>query len=183
MPEYDADLANSYGYTSPRISAEALAKFVDKNARIHDARAGTGLVEVELNNLGFTNIETGDMSEGMLKEAKKKGVYSRLRKIVLGPDMELDGEEYDAVISVGTLTVGHAPKESLLQLSKATGRYGYIVFTLRSDILEESGYDDYLRNMVESEVWIEEEASENYQPLPLGEPNALHRGWVCKKLP
>jgi len=45
------------------------------------------------------------MSERMLKEAKKKGVYSRLRKIVLGPDMELDGKEYDAVICVGTLKV------------------------------------------------------------------------------
>jgi len=54
---------------------------------------------------------------------------------------------------------------------------------LRSDILEESGYGNYLRNMVESEVWIEEEVSENYQPLRLGEPDALHRVWVCKKLP
>ena len=48
------------------------------------------------------------MSEGMLKEAKKY-VYSILRKIVLGPEMELEGEEYDAVICVGILTIWPRP--------------------------------------------------------------------------
>ena len=73
--------------------------------------------------------------------------------------MELESEEYDAAISVGTLTIGHPPKESLLQLSKVIQPYGYIVFTLRSDILDESEYGDYLRNMVKSKLWNEEEVS------------------------
>ena len=97
--------------------------------------------------------------------------------------MELESEEYDAVISVGTLTIGHPSKESLLQLSKLIQPYGYIVFTLRSDIPEESGHGDYLRNMAESKVWTVDEVSEDYPALSLGEPKALNRIWVCKKLP
>ena len=56
-----------------------------------------------------------------------------------GPDREVEDEEYDTVICVGTLAIVHAPKESLLQLPKAIRPYGHIVFTLRPDILEKHG--------------------------------------------
>ena len=95
---------------------------------------------------------------------------------MLGPDRGLEGVEKDTAICIGTFTIVHAPKESLLQFPKAIRPYGHIVFTLRSVILEKGGCGYYLRNKVESEARTEDEVSENRQALRLEEPDALHRG-------
>ena len=44
--------------------------------KIIDAGAGTGLIGVELKKLGYTNLCALDISAEMLREAKKKEVYT-----------------------------------------------------------------------------------------------------------
>ena len=82
--EYDEDLADDFGYVMPRMAAEIFERFVAKDARVLDAGAGTGLVGVELNRLGYGNLEAMDISRGMLEVAGAKNVYDALHQKVMG---------------------------------------------------------------------------------------------------
>ncbi|MCE2459119.1 MAG: class I SAM-dependent methyltransferase, partial [Dehalococcoidia bacterium] len=104
--EYDEDLESDFGYVMPRIAAETFQQFVPTESKVLDAGAGTGMVGVELNRLGFTNIDAMDMSQGMLDEADRKGVYSNFYQMVMGEPLDMDTGSYDAVIGVGVLTLG-----------------------------------------------------------------------------
>ena len=52
----------------------------------------------------------------MLAEAERKGVYRSLVEARLGARLPYDGAAYDAVVSSGVLTTGHAPASSLDEL-------------------------------------------------------------------
>ena len=41
---YDKDLDEDFGWVGPRVAVDVAAKYFEKNARILDAGAGTGLV-------------------------------------------------------------------------------------------------------------------------------------------
>ena len=60
---------------------EAIRRFLagkeKDEMKIVDAAAGTGLIGVELNKLGYTNLCALDISPEMLDEAKKKNVYTK----------------------------------------------------------------------------------------------------------
>ena len=115
--EYDEGMESDFGYVIPRIAAETLQQFVPKESRVLDAGAGTGLVGVELHRLGYTNLDAMDMSQGMLDEARGKGVYGNLYQMVMGEPLDLETGSYDAAICVGVLTLGHAPVHSLDELA------------------------------------------------------------------
>ena len=69
--DYDADL-RVLGFSGPRAGAETLANYMtDREAKILDAGAGTGMVGKELARLGFKHITALDLSPGMLMEAEK----------------------------------------------------------------------------------------------------------------
>ena len=62
------------GYT---IAPAVLEKYAgdNKNIRILDVAAGTGIVGQVLNQLGFSDVDALDVSEKMLKKAREKNVY------------------------------------------------------------------------------------------------------------
>ena len=86
-------------------------KFDSKHSelRIIDAGAGTGIVGKVLQDLGYTNIDALDISQKMLDEAKKLNVYKNFFCAPLSeePVAEIANDQYDALICIGTLTVGH----------------------------------------------------------------------------
>ena len=86
--------------------------------RIVDAGAGTGLVGVELQQLGYTNLHALDISQEMLDEAKKKNLY---KKLICAPlnDQRIPGietGEFDALICGGTLLKGHVRSSALVEM-------------------------------------------------------------------
>lgn len=89
----------------------------DKHAdlRILDAGAGTGIVGKVLQDLGYTNIDALDISQKMLDEAKKLNVYKKFFCAPLSaePIPDIATDQYDALICVGTLTVGHVKPVAL----------------------------------------------------------------------
>ena len=111
--EYDDDLENTFVWLAPLRGAETLAEHVAKDARILDAGAGTGLVGVELQRLGYGDICAMDLSEGMLDEARSKGCYNDFRQMALGDHLDFDSDAYDAVISIGVFTPGPCPAQFL----------------------------------------------------------------------
>ena len=69
---------------------------------------------------GYRNPVAMDLSQGMLEEARKKGVYQEVHRMELGKPLNFLTDSFDAVISVGVLTVGHAPASSLGELVRIT---------------------------------------------------------------
>ncbi|MDE2939478.1 MAG: class I SAM-dependent methyltransferase [Chloroflexota bacterium] len=178
--DYDKDLDDDFGWVSPRKTAEVLARHVPVNARVLDAGAGTGLVGEELRRLGFQDIHAMDLSLGMLEEARSKGVYRDLRQMALGSTLDYETDSFDAVISVGVFTEGHAPPQGFDELARITRRDGLIVFSLRLDLFEQGGFKEHQAQLEKSGKWKQVELSDTFQPLPKGEPEMLHRVWVYR---
>ena len=98
--------------------------------------------------------------------------------MVMGETLEFSAGVFDAVISVGVFTVGHAPANSLDELVRITRAGGHIVFSLRPDVYLDSGFKEKQEALAAAGKWRLVEEGEEFQPLPKGEPEVLHQVWV-----
>ncbi len=178
--DYDKDLEKDFEYRAPQVATEYFTKYVSTEARILDAGAGTGLAGKVLYEMGYSNLIAMDMSQGMLQEARKKNVYKELHRMVMGEKLDFDTDSFDAVICVGTLTLGHAPANSLNELVRITKPTGHIVYTLRPDTYEEKGFKEIHKKLESAGEWKLVEVSEEIQMLPKGEPHIHHQVWVYR---
>lgn len=148
---YDGDVAGA-GYRGPQICARLLRQFrPDTGIRVLDAGCGTGLAGIELRRLGYARIDGFDLSESMAAKAREGGCYTGVRG---GVDMmrassAYEGQDYDALLSVGVFTLGHVPPEALLELLALTTDGGLLVISTRSQYCDETHFqqviDDLLR--------------------------------------
>ena len=179
---YDADL-QSLGFTGPRAGAETLAKYVaDKEAKVLDAGAGTGLVGEELVRLGFKRITALDLSPGMLRTASVKSVYEELVVGELGKPLGFKTGQFAGTTCIGTLTFGHAPPESLDELVRVTKAGGAVVFSMRTDYYTEGRFDVKQAALEEAGKWRLVERGEPFQPMPNGEPDMWYEIWTYEVL-
>ena len=178
--EYDSNLEGDFGYVMPRMSVETFARFVPKDAKVLDAGAGTGLVGVELNRLGYADVEAMDMSRGMLEEAGAKNVYGALHQKVMGEPLGFQTDSYDAAIGVGVLTLGHAPASSLDELVRVTKPGGVIAFTLRPDVYRQNGFREKQEELAAEGKWELLEVSDELRGMPKGEPDVFFQLWVYR---
>ncbi|UCH42292.1 MAG: class I SAM-dependent methyltransferase [Dehalococcoidales bacterium] len=176
--DYETDLEKDFCYLGPQYATELFTRHVPREARILDAGAGTGLVGELLARQGYSNLVAMDLSRGMLDEAAKKNVYRELQQMVMGEPLAFDTGSFDAVISVGVLTVGHAPASSLDELVRITRPGGYIVFTLRPDVYQNSGFKEKQLSLESTGRWKLVEVSDELQTLPKGEPDVYSQTWV-----
>ena len=166
-----------------RFEAErqALAMMDHPNiAKVLDAGAGTGLVGITLAQTGYRDIVAIDLSKGMLEEARKKNVYREFHQMVMGEALDFSTDSFDAVISVGVLTLGHAPASSFDELIRITRPDGYIVFSLRPDVYEEGGFKGKMAELENEGRWELVEVSKKKQILPKGEPDVYHQVWIYR---
>ena len=175
--EYDRDLDEVFAWNAPQTGATVLARLVASTASVLDAGAGTGLVGKCLADAGFSNLAAMDLSQGMLDEARSKNVYSSFHQMTLGETLGFETGQFDATISIGVFTLGHAPINSFDELVRVTKPGGYIVFSLRVDMVED-GYQEYFDKLASAGKWRLAEVSDPYQPLPKGEPEVFHQIWA-----
>ena len=180
--DYDKDLSEVFGWIAPKTASDYLAKYVSPNSNVLDAGAGTGLVGLALAEHGFQNLTAMDLSEGMLKEARNKNVYKSFDQMTLGEHLDYETNSFDAVITVGVMTLGHAGPESFDELIRITKPQGYIVFTIRTDVYLENGFKEKQAEVESNKLWKLIEISDEFHPLPVGEPEVLHQVWVYKVL-
>ena len=178
--DYDQDLEDTFAWVGPRRAAEVLANHVPATAKVLDAGAGTGLVGVELQRLGFGDICAMDLSIGMLDEARAKGCYNDFRQMTLGDHLDFPSRTYDAVISVGVFTPGHAPPQAFEELCRVTKSGGHVVFSLRPDAHVELGFKEQQEKMVADGDWNLVSVTEPFAALPKGEPDVMHQVWVYR---
>ena len=176
--DYDKDLSEVFGWIAPKTASDYLAKYVEANSNVLDAGAGTGLVGLALAEHGFQNLTAMDLSEGMLKEARNKNVYKSFDQMTLGEHLDYETNSFDAVITVGVMTLGHAGPESFDELIRITKPQGYIVFTIRTDVYLENGFKEKQAEVESNKLWKLIEISDEFHPLPVGEPEVLHQVWV-----
>ena len=166
-------------YLSPAAVAAVCSRLLDRDARILDAGAGTGLLGVALFEDGFTRLDALDLSPAMLAEAARKGAYGELTEARLGERLPYETGSYDAVVSSGVLTTGHAPASSLDELVRITRPGGHVVFTLRSDRTP-PGYEAKIAELLEAGRWELVERGDAFQAMPTGEPEVLVRVWTFR---
>lgn len=177
---YEKDLMDNFGWCGPSEAVTKAVKFVPTSARVLDAGAGTGLVGQLLNERGYLNLVAMDISPGMLNRARKKNVYSAYHQMTMGEPLDFPSNYFDASLSVGVLTVGHAPATSLYELVRIVRKGGHIIFTLRPDLYEHGGFKEIQTELETDEIWKLQEVSTPLQALPKGEPDVLHQVWVYK---
>ena len=178
--DYEADLDRDFGYSAPADAAEIFVRHVPLDAIILDAGAGTGLVGLELKERGYAKIVAMDMSEGMLEQARSKEVYRELHRMVMGEPLDFETDAFDAVISVGVLTLGHATADSFDELVRVTRPGGHVVFTLRPDVYENSGFKEKQEALASARKWKLVHVTGEFQVLPKGEPDVYHQVWVYR---
>ena len=178
--DYDKDLDQDFGWSGPRKAAEVFAVHVPKDSRSLDAGSGTGLVGQRLAANGYHSLVAMDLSQGMLEASRKKNIYIEFHQMVMGEQLGFPSDSFDAVVSVGVLTVGHAPAGSLDELARITRPAGHVVFILRPDVYVTAGFKEKQQELESLGIWELVDVTEEFQPLPKGEPEVYHQVWVYR---
>lgn len=151
---YDSELADG-GYATPgRIAAALSSLLSDKSAPVLDFGCGSGLSGAALKEAGFTTVDGCDLSEGMLDEARDKGIYRDLWKMTAG-ELDVQPGDYAAIVACGVISVGAAPPETLDLVVEKTGPGGLLVLSLNDHSMTDDSYIGRIERLKEGKGWIE----------------------------
>ncbi len=160
--EFYEDWAKNYNidtdeadYGGPAIAARLLSQHLPvKSSRILDAGCGTGLVGIELQALGYSNVDGFDLSDSMVELAAATGAY---RQVLGSIDMMRATESYpaanyDAILSVGVFTLGHVPPEALKVLLRLTRAGGLLVISTRTHYYDQTNFQQVVDELTTSQL-------------------------------
>ena len=181
--DYNVDMDADFGYLAHQRAAEVFAAHVPRTARVLDAGAGTGLVGEALSEFGYGYMFAMDLSNGMLEEAWAKDIYREIRIMVMGEPLDYPTNFFDAVISVGVFTIGHAPPSSFDELIRVIKPGGHIVFSMREDVYQKDGFKDKQLSLESIGMWRLVDVTLEFQALPKGEPDIYSRIWTYQIAP
>jgi ubiquinone/menaquinone biosynthesis C-methylase UbiE len=114
----------------------------------------------------------------MLAAARAKGCYVELRKGLLGAEIDLPSESFDAVTAAGVLTHGHAPPESLDGLLRIAKPGAPLIFSISKIAMEESGFGRKIAALDRAGAWSLEEETEPFRTYPFSSRYADLRHWI-----
>ena len=180
--DYDADLM-AMGYRLPWHSAACVLKHVPfGSGPVLDAGCGTGLQVEPLHLLGWRGFTGIDLSTEMMEVARSKGLYDELRQVRLGEELPFDTDQFALSLSIGTITPGHAPIETLDELIRVTRTGGFIAYSLRHDEGQDPHYLSYPETLIAAGKMRSLFVSNDFATMPLGEPSIRNRVHICEVL-
>ena len=154
---YDDDLGTDT-YHGPAVTMGLLDQQVKRlwpqadrsKLRVLDAGCGTGLGGERLLELGYRNIVGFDLSDEMIAQAERKNVYTQLISGVdltkpLTPQIKLD--QFDLVVCVGVLTLGHVPPSGVQQLLEVLRSGGIVALNARELYVQDTDFDRYCEQL------------------------------------
>ena len=151
---YNKELINDYGYIAPFITVDRLKDFhLDQDIEIIDVGCGTGLVGLELHKLGYTNIDGYDISQEMLKAAKKTKIYKSLKQVDLNLDSFNPNKTYDLLICVGSFGYGALGPEAFINLLKLVKSSGLIIILMNSEPFIFENYQRYILELEKQKLF------------------------------
>jgi predicted TPR repeat methyltransferase len=177
--QYDEDLFK-FGYLFPSVAAGYVGRHVPPGGKIVDAGAGTGLMGRILKAMEYPDITAFDLSQGMLKVAEKTGAYTRLDRQVLGEPLKYETNEFDACVSVGTFTEGHAPTSGYDEIARIVKPGGYFIVTIREDVYLNDGFKDKEEEMSTAGTIKLVDRSERFRTFSEAEPGIVGHVYVYK---
>jgi predicted TPR repeat methyltransferase len=180
---FDADMLLT-GYLHQAVITGLVCRHVHpKSAAILDAGVGTGATGSLLNLLGYNNLSGIDMSTGMLAKAAERKCYSDLRQAILGERLDFVNRSFDAIISTGTFTEGHAPAAALDEFVRLLEPGGVMMFTISMQVWEDMGFKAKLAGLVSAGLLKLVEMTPMYQPMPYSpaESHITTRAYVYQR--
>ncbi|MDA3938467.1 MAG: class I SAM-dependent methyltransferase [Spirochaetia bacterium] len=178
--KYDEHVT-SFGYQIPAVAAGLFGKYVMPDITpILDAGAGTGLMGSVLDALGYREQVGVDLSEGMLKKARERNIYTFLHQMILGEKLDFPSDHFGACQSIGVFTAGHAPASAFEELVRVVRPGGYIFFSLLEDVYAPKGYKEKFETLENDGKWQLTEKTKKFPGLPLEDPDLFHRVHVYR---
>ena len=150
---YDKDNDDLLGTVSQPNTVQIFHEYVkDCKLKIIDVGCGTGLVGLELQNLGFSNFDGIDISQEMIDVAQGRG-YKSLFLGNLNKSLPINSNSYDAALCVGVFTHGHVGPDRFSELVRIVKSEGIICFTINEDVYESYGFDIAIKRLESENVW------------------------------
>lgn len=162
---YEKD-TDEHGYKGHVLCMEAFNKAMqsegvfpgaNKNIKILDAGAGTGIIGEMLVKQGYTNVDALDISQKMLDIAIKKNVY---KQFICAPLSDVRIEqiqtaEYDVTLCAGTIVYGQAKPVALDECIRHVRPGGLFIFSIRADSFDpkELGYSTKFEELEKLGKW------------------------------
>jgi SAM-dependent methyltransferase len=160
------------GYSTPAVATWFFGRYVrPEDGPVLDAGAGTGITGAILAPLGYGELVGIDVSPKMLELAHDKGVYKELRQMELGGPLDFPDDAFAAVVSTGVFAAGHAPPESFEELIRTTKPGGHIIFSVRTDVYVDEGFEDKQEALERERKWQLLETTEPFAHLRFEDPN------------
>jgi SAM-dependent methyltransferase len=160
------------GYSTPAVATWFFGRYVKpEDGAVLDAGAGTGITGAILAPLGYRDLVGIDVSPRMLELARNKDVYKDLREMELGGRLDFPDDAFGAVVSTGVFAAGHAPPESFDDLIRVTKSGGHIIFSVRTDVYEDSGFKDKQEAIEREGGWQLLEMTDPFAHLRFEDPN------------
>ena len=109
---------------------------LDKASKIYDVGAGAGIIGELLSAKGYTSIEGGDASEGLLSSTANKGWYTHTEIRWFGQGVDkLPADKigtFDCVTATGVWLLGHIPCAGFEDCHALLKTGGHFVTAMRS---------------------------------------------------
>jgi len=173
--DYDREMLDKLGYTSPFTIAGMLARHLPRtDAAILDIGCGTGLTCRLLAERGYERLDGIDLSREMLQVARERGIYRHLLQVDVNQPLPLESASYDGVISSGTFTHGHVGPEPLAEIFRALKPGGILACTVHLDLWQSMGFEERFEKLAGEGVaeQIHLETDSYYRDRP-------PEGWFC----
>ncbi len=178
--DYDGDMEQR-GYRLPGIVTALTARHVAiGDGPLLDAGAGSGLLGIWLQLLGYSDITGIDLSQGMLDLAAGTGAYTALHRMALGEPLDFRDGAFAAVVSAGTFGRTHAPAAGFDELVRVARPGGHLILSVRAKGMEEAGFPDALERLEQAGAWRRIGTTGPFQAMR-NEPESLYVVHVCRK--
>ena len=178
MFDQDSELR---GGRQPALVSSLMMRYVDCNQEgaILDAGVGTGLMGEFLQPFGYQELVGIDFSEAMLKIAAEKNIYTDLKRMTLGEPLDFPDNTFQATISAGVFTQGHAPASCLDELIRVTKTGGYLIFSVNNKVFPHE-FEPKQQALEKSGQWKLIEMTEPCAIMPKLEPDTKARLCIYK---
>ncbi len=144
---YDDGFADAMGYNSPNALAGVFHDLsTDQDTPIADIGCGTGLAALAL-DLPKHSIDGYDISPEMLEKAREKQLYRTLYSANLKLSLKAYPNDYGALISVGTFTLGHLGPQDLGNLLTLLRSNGLVCITVSAAHFKAQEFAAFLQDL------------------------------------
>ena len=194
-PSFNQDIEDEVKYVGHLSIAEFLGNHIESSMRpgqkVIDVGAGTGLVGLVMEPLGYQQIDAFDFSSEMLAEAAKLNIYKNLFQGDVNSELRDIPKDYDLAVSAGMFTLGHVTALSVPNILKLLKPNGLFAFTVRSDVMEDEElrmfykFPDFLEDLEKEHKIkiIDRQDGMPYHKLPGKLERLLHCTiYLCQKL-